>query len=164
MTDEDTSPAMPAQPVLPESRPRGPTWAPLLEIIVAGLGVAAFAVGLPPITYDPRPMTCTDDGVCTDVTGDGLIECGSVFVPNFVTMSDRGECARALQARRITEGLVTAGVILLALLGAKKSRSVGHKHTRAWDAFLAGGVFAAFLAVGTLAAAVLAYLSAWEQS
>ena len=168
MTDEDTLRAMPPQPVPPESWPTAPRWAPLLVIVVAGLGVAAFVVGLPPITYadDPTPMTCADNGVCTDVDGTDTvyIECGSVFLPNMVSTSDIGECAGALQARRITEGLLTAGAILLALLGAKKSRSVGRKHARAWEAFLVGGVLAAFLAVWMLAAGVITTVGAWEPS
>jgi hypothetical protein len=125
MTDPGTLRAMPPQSVPPESGPTAPRWAPLLVILVAGIGVATFVVGLPPITYadDPTPMTCVDDGrVCTDVDGTDtiFIECGSVFLPNLVSTSDIGECEGALLVRRITIGVLASAAILLALLGAKK--------------------------------------------
>jgi hypothetical protein len=169
MTDEDTLRAMPSPPDPPESLAPVPRWAPLLVILVAGMGVAAFVVGLPPITYahDPTPQTCVDNGrVCTDVDGTDTvyIECGSVFLPNLVSTGDIGECEGALLVRRITIGLLASAAILLALLGAKKSGSVGREHTRAWDEFLVGGAFAAFLAVWMLAAGVITAVGAWEPS
>lgn len=159
---------MPTQPVPPVSSPAVQRWAPLLVIAVAGLGVAAFVVGLPPITYASYTTReiCTDSGICNEIDGvdADYTECGSVFLPNLVSTSEIGECEGALLVRRITIGLLASAAILLALLGAKKSGSVGREHTRAWDAFLVGGAFAAFLAVWMLAAGVITSLGAWEPS
>jgi hypothetical protein len=170
LTDEDTLRAVPPTGVVPpESWRTAPGWAPLLVIVVAGLGIVAFAVGFVPVTYthDPTPQICTDNGLsCHDVDGTDtiFIECGSVFLPDFVSTRAVGKCAGTLQARRITVGLLTAGAILLALLGAKKSGSVGRTHTRAWDAFLVGGVFAVFMVVWTLAAWAITTAGALDSS
>jgi hypothetical protein len=164
MTNEVASPAAPAPST---SRPVAPRWAPLLVAVVAGLGVAAFVVGLVPITYveDPTPPICVDD-VCVDANGRDTVseECGSLFLPNVVWTHSRDECAGALLPLRITEGLLTVGAVVLGIAGAKRSGSVGRNHTRAWDAFLVCGVLAAFLLVWMLAAWPITHLLAMESS
>jgi hypothetical protein len=141
--------------------------------LVVVLGVAAFVVGIAPITYehDPTPPICTegdpadpvDAGTCVDVNGTDTIyeECGSLFMPKTPVVD---ECAGALTPLRMAVALLTAGAIVLAVLGAKTSGSMGRQHTRAWEAFLVGGVFAAFLAGWTLVAWAITNLAAWESS
>jgi len=151
-----------------ESWPTAPKWAPLLIIACAALAVAAFVVGIPPITHEdnPTPEVCTDDGFCTDADGTDstFTECGSVFLTNSVSTFEVGGCEGALRARRLTELSLAAGAVLLAVFGARRSVSVWRMRTRAWEAFFAVGVFATFLFVWTLLAWLLEHLSAYEPS
>ncbi len=92
------------------------------------------------------------------------VDCGSVFLPNFVSTSTHGACEDELAAPRLAILAMAGAVIVLTRFAAANSGSVGRIHTRAWDASLVIGVFAAFVLVWSFFAWLVAAGGAYEPS
>ena len=91
-------------------------------------------------------------------------DCGSAFMPNFVSTHARSGCESTLAgARAVVLGCGLAAMFG-AIAGVKRSGSVGRLHTRAWHACLVIGVGAAFFVAWTMLAWLAANALAYEPS
>jgi hypothetical protein len=135
------------------SRPssRAPRWAWLIGIVAVGLLVIAFIVGN--LTY--RPV-----GASIDVS----TECGSTFLPRFVSTFSRTGCDTSMAtARYLTIGL-SAAATLIATRGAARSSTGGPPYAPERRSLRTIGIVAGIMLAWSLGAWGLASMAAYEPS
>jgi hypothetical protein len=140
-----------AWPPAPSPQHQSPAWAWPLGIIAVGLLVVGFVVGN--LTYRPSEVDIYDS-----------TECGSTFLPRFVSTFSRGRCDAAMDAARyVTIGLCAAAT-LVATVGSVISNARGPGYETARRSLLVIAILACLFLCWTLVAWAMSELAAYEPS